>query len=452
VERDLSIDRPAPAASEVTLAVRSELAGELGLEPDSLAGLDVDVAAVVLGQLSELSRQLGHRPELAGPDQALRDPHEAARRDLLSRALRDQLAEDLGVEPRKLSQVTPVVAAHSLLHLREMKRRLRNGQRGEGPEEEVPVRQDRRDVLGRVVREALAFQLGLEPSLLRGLSLEQAAAVLVRLIAIRRRLQDLERQTAPDAPAEEKLERRDVVARALRTVLADELEVHPRVLGGLSPLGSARVLTHVTAARRAVARMQNQVAVDELTGALRRAAGEARLEQEMRRTNRLAGGHLIIAFIDMDALKAVNDTSGHAAGDRLLHDLVATLRARLRSYDAVIRWGGDEFLCILPQTGTEAAEKVFAEVRDSFSSQTGQRFSIGFADLQEGDGISELVARADRDLYQRKASQDGQGPAPAKPAQAPRKPGLLARLAGLFRVRTPPRDSGGGSVGDRAEG
>lgn len=435
MERHLSIDRPAPAASEVTLALRTELARELGLEPDLLASMDVDVAAVVLGQLGELSRRLGQGPELVGPDQALRDPHEAARRDLLSRALRDQLAEELGVEPKKLSQVTAVVAAHSLLQLREMKRRLRNGQGEPGAEEETPVRQDRRDVLGRVVREALAFQLGLEPSLLRGLSLEQAAAVLVRLIAIRRRLQELERQVSPQPASEEKLERRDVVARALRTVLADELQVHPRVLGGLSPLGGARVLTHVTAARKAVVRMQNQVAVDELTGALRRAAGEARLEQEMRRTNRLAGGHLIIAFLDMDSLKAVNDSSGHAAGDNLLRELVVTLRARLRSYDAVIRWGGDEFLCILPQTGTEAAEKVFREVLESFKVQTGQRFSIGFAELREGDGISELVARADRDLYQRKAGNDGQGPVAAKPAQSSRGPGLGARLAAFLRGR-----------------
>jgi diguanylate cyclase (GGDEF)-like protein len=181
--------------------------------------------------------------------------------------------------------------------------------------------------------------------------------------------------------------------------------------------------------------MQTQVAVDELTGALRRAAGEVRLEQEMRRANRLAGGRLIIVFLDMDALKTVNDTSGHAAGDRLLRDLVSTLRARLRSYDAVIRWGGDEFVCILPQTGAEAAEKVFSEVLDSFRSHTGQRFSAGFAALEEGDGIPELVARADRDLYDRRAARhDGHLATVPAPKPQPR-PGALDRVRNFLLGR-----------------
>jgi diguanylate cyclase (GGDEF)-like protein len=379
----------------------------------------------VLAHLSELSRRAGPRPALASPEEALRDPHEAGRRDLLARTLRDQLAQELGVEPARLSQLTALVAAHALLLLREKSRELVG--EVEAGEEEVPARQDRRDVLGRVVRESLAHQLGLEPSLLRGLSLEQAAAVLVRLTAIRDRVRELEARVQAPAAAEEHLERRDIVARALRTVLADELDVHPRVLGGLSPLGSARMLTQFTAARNAVARMQTQVAVDELTGAMRRAAGESRLEQELRRANRLAGGRLTIAFLDMDALKSVNDTSGHAAGDRLLRELVATLRARLRSYDAIIRWGGDEFVCILPQTSTEAAHKVFNEVLESFNRQTGQRFSAGFADLQEGDGISELVARADRDLYAGRARQDGHLPS-AAPAEPEPKPSAARRF------------------------
>ena len=108
--------------------------------------------------------------------------------------------------------------------------------------------------LGRVVREALAHQLRLEPSLLRGLSLDQAASVLVRLVELRQRLWDLERRLEPAVALEDRSERRDVVARALRTVLAGELNVHPRLLGGLSPAGGARLLTHLTAASRQAAR------------------------------------------------------------------------------------------------------------------------------------------------------------------------------------------------------
>jgi diguanylate cyclase (GGDEF)-like protein len=228
-------------------------------------------------------------------------------------------------------------------------------------------------------------------------------------------------------------ERRDVVARALRTVLADELSVHPRILGGLSPVGGARFLSHLTAARKSLSRLQAQMAVDELTGALRRAAGEGRLEQEIRRANRLAGGQLTIAFVDVDSLKTVNDSAGHAAGDRLLQTLVTSVRARLRSYDTVVRWGGDEFVCIMPQTDPQAADKVFSEILDGFKERTGQQFSIGIASLQEGDSMSDVVERADRHLYERKRRANEEAPPPTQPAPQPQKRGFGSRFARLLR-------------------
>jgi diguanylate cyclase len=174
--------------------------------------------------------------------------------------------------------------------------------------------------------------------------------------------------------------------------------------------------------------MQNQIAVDDLTGALRRAAGEARLEQEIRRARRSPGSTLVIAFLDVDSLKAVNDSAGHSAGDRLLQFLVGTLRARLRSYDVIIRWGGDEFVCVLPQTPLDAAEKVFGEVVESFGSQTGRRFTAGFAELKDEDTLSELVARADHDLYVRKTKPPEEpAPPPPTPVPHPRR-GVTRRL------------------------
>src|SRR5207302_9978520 len=104
--------------------------------------------------------------------------------------LRDQLAKELAVEPRRLARLTPVVTAHSLLHVRERKRTAERRTSRLSDEDELRGRQDRRDVLGRVVREALATELRLEPSLLRGLTVDQAAAVLVRLAELRGRLQD----------------------------------------------------------------------------------------------------------------------------------------------------------------------------------------------------------------------------------------------------------------------
>jgi diguanylate cyclase (GGDEF)-like protein len=175
------------------------------------------------------------------------------------------------------------------------------------------------------------------------------------------------------------------------------------------------------------------MAVDELTGALRRAAGEARLEQEIRRANRLAGGQLTISFIDLDSLKTVNDSAGHAAGDNLLQTLVSSVRTRLRSYDTIVRWGGDEFVCILPQTDAEAADKVFGEILEGFKEQTGQRFSIGIANLHEGDSMSDLVARADRHLYARKGRHAEGPPPPAEPVQKAPRAGFAGRFARLLK-------------------
>jgi diguanylate cyclase (GGDEF)-like protein len=70
------------------------------------------------------------------------------------------------------------------------------------------------------------------------------------------------------------------------------------------------------------------------------------LEHEIDRTRR-SNGELVTAFVDVVGLKIVNDTYGHAAGDRLLRNVVTALRKWLRSYDLVIRYGGDEFVCVL---------------------------------------------------------------------------------------------------------
>src|SRR5262249_2338892 len=84
--------------------------------------------------------------------------------------------------------------------------------------------------------------------------------------------------------------------------------------------------------------------LDALTGAFRRAVGRLALRNEIERARR-ADGRFVIAFVDVDDLKGVNDRDGHAAGDRVLRTLAATMRANLRSYDPIVRFGGDEFVC-----------------------------------------------------------------------------------------------------------
>jgi diguanylate cyclase (GGDEF)-like protein len=146
---------------------------------------------------------------------------------------------------------------------------------------------------------------------------------------------------------------------------------------------------------------------DPLTGLLNHRAVHARLEQELRRANR-SGLDCAILMMDLDAFKALNDSYGHQVGDVALKDVAAVLRSVVRASDVVGRYGGDEFLAILPDTGAESA-RILAErlvealaERRAFSDGPADRLgmSIGVASAPaDGRSGTELVAVADANMY-----------------------------------------------------
>lgn len=154
-------------------------------------------------------------------------------------------------------------------------------------------------------------------------------------------------------------------------------------------------------ARRALAEARRELevaATDELTGAWTRRLGLVQITREIERARR-TGGTLTLAFVDVDGLKEVNDTDGHAVGDRLLRLVADTMQANLRRYDLVARYGGDEFLCAMPNIRRDAAAKRMAAIAATLSAaETGHSISFGLAELQPADSVEELVARADADL------------------------------------------------------
>jgi diguanylate cyclase (GGDEF)-like protein/PAS domain S-box-containing protein len=147
------------------------------------------------------------------------------------------------------------------------------------------------------------------------------------------------------------------------------------------------------------AALLRQLAVSEtdaLTGARARASGIKDLEDEINRAER-SGGALAVAYVDVDGLKVVNDTQGHPAGDALLKLAAAVMRDHLRSYDVIIRVGGDEFVCVMSGATLEAARERLGEIQaDGAAAGVGVKF--GIAALRPGDRPSDLIERADAEL------------------------------------------------------
>jgi len=148
-----------------------------------------------------------------------------------------------------------------------------------------------------------------------------------------------------------------------------------------------------------------QAQLDPLTGALGRRLGMVALEREINRSRHGTGG-LVLAFVDVDKLKQVNDSQGHAAGDALLRAVVAAIQTHLRSYDPIVRVGGDEFVCALGDCTPEHARDRFQEIQATLEeTQPGASISVGLALLGPDDTLQQLTERGDKALYEAKQNR-----------------------------------------------
>jgi diguanylate cyclase (GGDEF)-like protein len=163
-------------------------------------------------------------------------------------------------------------------------------------------------------------------------------------------------------------------------------------------LQAARDRAQAEADREVLTKQLTIAGTDQLTGTLTRAAGLADLEHEIERAHRTLGS-LAVIYIDVVGLKAVNDTSGHAAGDAMLRHAVRRLRDHLRSYDLLVRLGGDEFLCVMSGVTLQRARDRMATVRSALASDSERcEITVGVAALEPDDDIAGLIARADSEL------------------------------------------------------
>lgn len=197
-----------------------------------------------------------------------------------------------------------------------------------------------------------------------------------------------------------------------------------QVVGLTPPLDPRKVELAETMVNEAAAAIENARLVgelrdladrDPLTTFYNHRSIQQRLSQELKRAER-QGRNVAVLMMDLDYFKQINDSLGHPFGDRVLRWAAGAISASLRAYDIPGRYGGDEFVAILPDAGREAAATVASRIRarmcEDSSKTLGARVHVGisvgmsiFPD--DGKAADELVAVADRRLYAAKASRRG---------------------------------------------
>lgn len=269
--------------------------------------------------------------------------------------------------------------------------------------------------------------VGLAPKALRATRAEiwvPSDDVLQRLSAV-----PAERDGTPDAAATIPADGNEAAAMVWREWLTiergegtSEIEVHYPLAVGTDRIGvmslwfpaanrPSESLSSFFCAEVAIAldsairleRAQSEALTDALTGAYNRRFLEARLAEELRRAGKL-GYPTTLMFIDLDRFKEVNDTYGHDVGDLLLRNVASLLRSELRSVDVVARFGGDEFVIVLPETDRNGSLRVALRLQEALARRgleglpegADVTFTIGTATSPE-DGLrpSDLLVSAD---------------------------------------------------------
>ena len=149
--------------------------------------------------------------------------------------------------------------------------------------------------------------------------------------------------------------------------------------------------------------------IDPLTGLPNRAAWTERLDMELARLQRY-GGELLLAVLDIDHFKRINDDYGHLAGDKVLKIIAGELFKRLRKTDFIARFGGEEFVLLIPSTPMEGGLKLLDTLRSAIENCPfhfrGERVTIslsgGISAFGSAESSEQVFERADQALYRAK--------------------------------------------------
>ena len=114
----------------------------------------------------------------------------------------------------------------------------------------------------------------------------------------------------------------------------------------------------------------------------------------------------VLVFIDVDGLKVVNDTQGHREGDDVLRQVADLVRGQLREYDVVVRVGGDEFVCGLPELALDEVRQRLEAVNSRLRETKKASISYGLVEREPGEGLDALIERADHAMYGARAARN----------------------------------------------
>ncbi|MEA2100354.1 MAG: diguanylate cyclase, partial [Campylobacterota bacterium] len=147
--------------------------------------------------------------------------------------------------------------------------------------------------------------------------------------------------------------------------------------------------------------------IDSLTGIFNRSKFELELRIEIDRVHRYDSGTFSLIFFDIDHFKSINDNFGHLEGDNALKEIAKLIKSHIRSTDTLARWGGEEFVVIMPQTSLKQIQTVAEIFRKVISETTFNLIgkitcSFGVSEFKKDDNAQSVILRADKAMYMAK--------------------------------------------------
>jgi diguanylate cyclase len=194
------------------------------------------------------------------------------------------------------------------------------------------------------------------------------------------------------------------ILRLLTTVVTQAGSIHNTVESSHQELLETRL--SLTTMQEELAETRQLLNEDALTGALNRRGLDATLSRDVARAQRL-NARFTLAMLDLDHFKKINDLHGHEAGDLMLMHFTSLVRSVMRKSDALVRYGGEEFVLLLPETDARGAHFVLGRLQQVMvrtplnyaGKQINTTFSAGIACLKADENGHALLRRADEAVY-----------------------------------------------------